>query len=62
LRSAEVIMQIAQVPTLVPRVTIVRTDGLTMQDTHHFNLAGQKEWANRALKGLVDAGLAPWAH
>jgi hypothetical protein len=60
--APQVIMQIAQVPTLVPRVTIVPTNGLTMQDTHHLNLAGQKEWASRALKGLVDAGLAPWAH
>jgi hypothetical protein len=48
------------VPARVPRSALIPTDGFPMQDTHHFNLAGHKLWAEAGIKLLLDRGWAPW--
>ena len=47
-------------PMRIQSCAIVPTDMIGMQDDHHFNLDGQKLWADRAIKILVDRGWAPW--
>lgn len=51
---------ILTLPMRIPRCAIIPTDGLGMEDDHHFNMAGQKDWSDRAMKILVDKGWAPW--
>jgi hypothetical protein len=51
---------ILSLPMRISRCAIVPTDGVGMQDDHHFNLAGQKLWSERAIQILVDRGWAPW--
>jgi lysophospholipase L1-like esterase len=45
----------------VPRSFLIPTDGLPMQDDHHFNMKGHQLWAERAFDGMAAAGLLPWA-
>jgi hypothetical protein len=52
--------QILALPMRIDRLAIVPTDMTGMQDDHHFNLDGQKLWADRAMKLWVDRGWAPW--
>lgn len=47
-------------PMRIQTCAIVPTDMTGMQDDHHFNLAGQKLWADRAMQILVARGWAPW--
>jgi Carbohydrate esterase, sialic acid-specific acetylesterase len=56
-----IITQIQMVPGKTPRSAVIPTDGLSMQDTHHFDMAGHKGWAERAVQILIDRGWAPWA-
>ena len=56
-----IIAQIQMVPGKTPRSAVIPTDGLPMQDTHHFDMAGHKGWAERAVQILIDRGWAPWA-
>ena len=49
------------VPTMVERAVLVPTDGLPMQDNHHFNMAGHKQWAECAFELLAQKNLLPWA-
>ena len=44
----------------IPRAALIPTDGLPMQDTHHFNMAGHKGWAERAIDILSMKGWARW--
>jgi hypothetical protein len=52
--------QILMVPDKVTRAAVIPTDGLTMQDDHHFDLAGHKGWADRAIDILVSRNWARW--
>jgi hypothetical protein len=54
------IPQIRSLPMRIARCAIVPTDGLGMQDDHHFDMAGQKDWSDRAMQILVDKNWAPW--
>ena len=56
-----VIAQLAKVPTAVENAILVPTDGVEMQDDHHYNMAGHKRWAERAFEGLAKQNLLPWA-
>jgi hypothetical protein len=56
----KMIPKIREVPNVVSRSAIVPTDGLGMQDDHHFNLDGQKEWSRRLLTIMKDKGWFPW--
>jgi hypothetical protein len=52
--------QIRMVPEKTPTAAVIPTDGLPMQDDHHFNLAGHKGWAERAIDILMMKGWARW--
>jgi Carbohydrate esterase, sialic acid-specific acetylesterase len=54
------IPQIRSLPERIARCAVVPTDGLGMQDDHHFDMAGQKDWSDRAMQILVDRKWAPW--
>jgi hypothetical protein len=56
-----VIAQLALVPTRIPHSYLIPTDGLPMQDDHHFDMKGHEMWADRAFLGMSAAGLLPWA-
>ena len=51
---------ILSLPDRISRSAIVPTDMLGMEDDHHFNLSGQKDWSDRTIRILVDRGWAPW--
>lgn len=52
--------QIAKVPTTVASSALVSCEGLGMQDDHHFNLDGQRTWAQRAIMTMQQKGWFPW--
>jgi Carbohydrate esterase, sialic acid-specific acetylesterase len=56
-----VIAQLAKVPEAIPNAILVPTEGIPMQDNHHYNMAGHKLWSERAFAGLADLNLLPWA-
>jgi hypothetical protein len=56
-----IIAQIKMVPDKVTRAALIPTNGVSMQDDHHYNLAGHKLWSQRAVQILVDRGWAPWS-
>jgi hypothetical protein len=58
--APKIITQLAQVPTAIPRAFLIPTDGLPMQDNHHYNMIGHHMWAARAFAGMADKGLLPW--
>jgi hypothetical protein len=59
--APNVIAQLAQVPMAVSRSFLIPTEGVTMQDNHHYSMAGHKIWAERAFAGMAKNGLLPWA-
>jgi hypothetical protein len=52
--------QIAKCPSVVSNFALVSAAGLGMQDDHHFNLDGQRTWAQRALQTMKDKGWSFW--
>ena len=44
----------------VSKLAIVPTDGLEMQDDHHFDMQGQKDWAARVIMVMQTNGWFPW--
>jgi hypothetical protein len=52
--------QIDQVPSVVSNSALVSAQGLGMQDDHHFNLDGQRTWAQRAMMTMQERGWFPW--
>jgi hypothetical protein len=59
--AKRIIAELQLVPGKVPRSVLIPTDGLPMQDDHHFNMAGHRMWAERAIRLMIDRGWAPWA-
>jgi hypothetical protein len=53
--------QIQLVPTTVSNSALVSAQDIAMQDDHHFNLDGQRMWAQRALMTMRTKGWFPWA-
>lgn len=56
----QMIPLIKMLPTVVQKLVLVPTDGLGMQDDHHFNLQGHKDWADRAIMLMKTNGWFPW--
>jgi Carbohydrate esterase, sialic acid-specific acetylesterase len=52
--------EIQKIPTTVSNSVLIPCDGLGMEDDHHFNLDGQKTWAQRALAMMQTKGWFPW--
>jgi hypothetical protein len=59
--AQQIIPRIQTIPTVVSNSALVPTTDIAMQDDHHFNLDGQKEWAKRALDIMQQKGWFPWA-
>jgi hypothetical protein len=47
-------------PKRIANCALVPTNGTGMEDDHHFNMAGQKLFADRAIQILIDKGWARW--
>lgn len=45
---------------MISKLVIVPTDGLSMQDDHHFNMQGHKDWADRVIKLMQSNGWFLW--
>jgi hypothetical protein len=56
-----VIAQLAQVPMAISHSFLIPSDGIEMQDNHHYDMAGHREWADRAFKGMAANAMLPWA-
>jgi hypothetical protein len=53
--------QFAWLPMLISNLVLIPTDGTPMVDNHHFDLTGQKMWAERGVQLMRDRGWFPWA-
>lgn len=53
--------QIDECPKVVSNLALVSCEGIGMQDDHHFNLDGQRTWAQRALETMKTKGWFKWA-
>jgi hypothetical protein len=47
-------------PQMIPNLVLVPTDGLSMQDDHHFDMQGHKDWANRVIMQMQSKGWWRW--
>jgi hypothetical protein len=47
-------------PGLISKLVLVPTDGLGMQDDHHFDFSGHKLWSERAIALMQSNGWFPW--
>jgi hypothetical protein len=56
-----IIPEIHKIPMVVSNSALVPTDGLGMQDDHHFNFDGHKLYIQRLLQIMKDRGWFPWA-
>jgi Carbohydrate esterase, sialic acid-specific acetylesterase len=56
-----IIPQIHQVPNVVSNAALIPTDGVEMEDNHHFNLTGYRTWTGRILSIMREKGWFPWA-
>ncbi|HYP87413.1 MAG TPA: sialate O-acetylesterase, partial [Polyangiaceae bacterium] len=59
--ATAIMPQIAKCPSLISNFALVSADNVPMQDDHHFNLDGQRLWAQRALQTMKDKGWSFWA-
>ena len=59
--AQQIIPEIHKIPDVVSNSALVPTDGLQMEDDHHFNLEGHKEYVARLLQIMQDRGWFPWA-
>jgi hypothetical protein len=59
--AQQIIPRIAMIPSVVSNSAIVPTTEIAMQDDHHFNLDGQKEWSRRVLEIMQQKGWFPWS-
>jgi hypothetical protein len=51
---------IRSLPTMVSKLAIVPTDGITMQDDHHFDMQGHKDWGTRVVMLMQSNSWFPW--
>ena len=58
-----IIPQIKQLPARIAHLGVVPTEGLSINpaDEHHLDLAGNKQWAERAFGILKANGWIGWA-
>ena len=49
-----------KLPERITRLAIVPTDGVGMQDDHHFDFAGLKLWSERGVEIMEKQGWLPW--
>jgi hypothetical protein len=51
---------IHQLPGLISKLVLVPTDSLEMQDDHHFDMQGHKDWAARLISLMQTNNWFPW--
>jgi hypothetical protein len=56
-----IIAQLRVATTKITRSALIPTEKLGMEGSHHFDMAGHKEWGIRGMQILKDKGWAPWA-
>jgi hypothetical protein len=60
--SVGVVMQplVRMLPSMISNLALVPTDGLSMQDDHHFDMQGQKDWGGRVISVMKTNGWYKW--
>jgi hypothetical protein len=53
---------ILSLPKRVNNLVIIPTDGLTLEDDHHFTLTGHKTWCERGVQLMIDNGWFPFTN
>jgi hypothetical protein len=56
-----IIAQLREATSKIPRSALIPTEDVGMDGSHHFNLAGYREWGLRGVRILQEKGWAPWA-
>jgi hypothetical protein len=57
-----IIAQLRVAQMMIPRSALIPTEKISMQDSHHFNMAGHKDWAIRGMTIMkMNGWAAPWA-
>jgi hypothetical protein len=51
---------VRSLPGLVSKLVLVPTDSLEMQDDHHFDMQGHKDWAARLISLMQSNNWFPW--
>jgi hypothetical protein len=51
---------VALLPERISNLALIPTAGVPMRDDHHFDMAGQKLWAERGIQIMIDRGWFPW--
>lgn len=51
---------IETLPARIPNLVLIPTDKVPMRDDHHFDMTGQKLWADRGIQLMIDRGWFPW--
>jgi hypothetical protein len=59
--APQVIAQLSHLEATISNSFLIPTDGIPMQDDHHYNMAGHRLWADRAFAGMAAKGFLPWA-
>src|SRR6185436_7199299 len=52
--------QIQKLPMRVANLALIPTDGTPLIDDHHFDMTGQKLWADRGIQLMIQRGWFPW--
>jgi hypothetical protein len=47
-------------PARIPNLVLIPTNMVPMRDDHHFDMTGQKLWADRGIQLMIDRGWFPW--
>ena len=60
--SVGVVMQplVRMLPGMIDKLVLVPTNGLSMQDDHHFDMQGHKDWADRLIMLMQNNNWFPW--
>jgi Carbohydrate esterase, sialic acid-specific acetylesterase len=60
--SVGMVMQplIRMLPGMISNLVLVPTDGLEMQDDHHFDMQGHKDWSDRVVMLMKSNGWYHW--
>ena len=51
---------IKKLPGMISNLVLVPTDGIEMQDNHHFDMQGHKDWAARVISLMQSNNWFPW--
>lgn len=51
---------VRMLPSMVTNLALIPTDGLEMQDDHHFDMQGHKDWGGRVISTMQSKGWFPW--